>query len=616
MNNTDMKELLRTHARRRHPKRKGFLKGMIIYSALMLVIMTVLVCMGWKYASLRDGLLPERTVEKLIRDSSLSGWDQLLLTELPKTYPAYEDGERLAREVLADRLDVGTVTYLKYAATDKKNPVYLLLDDGKPMADVTLESTEERLFGIGDWKVGAVRFKQSYFEALGVEFHTVTVAAFEGASLTVNGHTMDRSAAAPNGRYPALRPCEEAKSSQVPCDIYTLEGIYFEPQISATLNGTDLKLMTAADGTRYFAPAEGMTQSASVTVPAGVTVSLNGINADSSWAELSYTDGQLGEMDVGGNGTPQLLEVWKVDGLFFTPEIQAQYAGKQLELLSNTNGQYIFNTPDECRFTLSVLAPRGAAVSVNGKTLAASSAVAATLDDLDEGKTLVGLYGVSGFAAHSVLPVFDKYTVSGFLAHPTVSATLNGVELPLAGDRTDGYFITTEFDIPSELPPADPTADPTLSAIMQVASAFAEKYFGYITVGGGMGKNFAAFDAGYSAFLESVTRGTPAYMRVMESYAEVYRAPAYSEYKTEQLSIAHVTRYADSCISVETEYSLLLKKAAAGEGAAAEEYKLSGTLKLLLVKQGEAWTLLSYIDVPTAAPELITPPAPAPETTA
>ena len=112
MNNTDMKEIVRQHSRRRRPKRHVFLKGMIIYSAVMLIVTAALVCVGWKYASLRDDELPERAVEKLIARTDASGWRELLLTELPKTYPAYEDGEKLAREVLADRFSVGNVTYL------------------------------------------------------------------------------------------------------------------------------------------------------------------------------------------------------------------------------------------------------------------------------------------------------------------------------------------------------------------------------------------------------------------------------------------------------------------------------------------------------------------------
>ena len=89
MNNTDMKELVRKHSRRRHPKRHVFLKGMIIYSVLMLVVIAALICVGWKYASLRDDALPERAIEKMISRGDATYWKQLLLNELPKTYPAY-----------------------------------------------------------------------------------------------------------------------------------------------------------------------------------------------------------------------------------------------------------------------------------------------------------------------------------------------------------------------------------------------------------------------------------------------------------------------------------------------------------------------------------------------
>ena len=607
MNNTDMKELLRTHSKRRHPKRHIFLKGMIIYSVLMLVIIAVLACVGWKYASLRDDMLPEREIEKIIEKNDLSGWRQLLLTELPKTYPAYEDGARLAREVLADRLEVGEVTYLKYAATDRKNPVFLLLSDGIPMAEVTLRCDDERFFGVGEWDIAAVSFRQSFFESLGVEFRTVTVAAFEGSILSVNGCTIDRSSAEEGGRYPALLPCEEARSSEVPCDIYTLEGIYYEPEISATLNGSTLTVLTAADGTRYFSPGEGMTNSVSVTVPSGVTVSLNGVNTDKSWAQHSYTDGTLGALDEGGDGTPQLLEVWRVDGLFFTPEITAQYSGKPLNLLSEDNGHYVFETPDECRFTLVVLAPRGAVVTVNGRTLDSASAVpgGASLADLEGGMTLPGLYGVSGFEANSVVPAFDKYIVSGFLAHPTVTASLEGAELMIADDRTEGYFITAEFDIPT----ADVPSDSSLTSLLEAATAFAENYFDYISCGGNMGNNYAAFDESYGVMLGTLERGTPAFLRLMESYASVYRSPAYSSHEAERTAPTAITKYSENCISVEIEYSLLLKNGTDAD-AAAEPDKRFGTLEVLMVNKNGTWRVLSYIDSPDSAADVQTEPAP------
>ena len=112
---------MRKHSRRRHPKRHVFLKGMIIYSVLMLVVIAALICVGWKYASLRDDALPERAIEKMISRGDATYWKQLLLNELPKTYPAYEDGERLAREVLADRFSVGEVTYIKFTSRNTKD---------------------------------------------------------------------------------------------------------------------------------------------------------------------------------------------------------------------------------------------------------------------------------------------------------------------------------------------------------------------------------------------------------------------------------------------------------------------------------------------------------------
>lgn len=290
MNNTDMKELVRKHSRRRHPKRHVFLKGMIIYSVLMLVVIAALICVGWKYASLRDDALPERAIEKMISRGDATYWEQLLLNELPKTYPAYEDGERLAREVLADRFSVGEVTYIKFTSRNTKDsPVFLLISDGKPMAEVTLRSPRDRLFGLGEWEIDSVSFRQSYFESEGVVFRKYTILVFEGAVLSINGTVIDRQAAQSGGAYPLLSKCEEARTADLPCDVYTLDGIYFDPQITATLNGETLELASAPDGSVTFAPSAGMVRTVSATVPTGVTVRFNGIKATDDWAELTLS---------------------------------------------------------------------------------------------------------------------------------------------------------------------------------------------------------------------------------------------------------------------------------------------------------------------------------------
>lgn len=634
MNNTDMKEIVRQHSRRRRPKRHVFLKGMIIYSAVMLIVTAALVCVGWKYASLRDDALPERAVEKLIARTDASGWRELLLTELPKTYPAYENGEKLAREVLADRFSVGNVTYIKYVTGQKKSaPVFLLLSDGKPMAELTLKNDGRRLFALGEWEPDSIKFVQSYFEAEGVKFRTVTVSVFEGAALTVNGTPIDRDAAKKGGKYPLLLPCEESRASEIPCDVYTLEGIYYEPDIRAELNGNSLSPVMINDTSCCFEAPAGMTRSVSATVPAGVTVTLNGVKATTDWAVLAQAEGAPGELDAGGDGKAQLLDVWSFNGLFFEPEITAEYAGQPLTVLSSDNGKYIFNTPDECRFALTVIVPQGAEVIVNGKKLgSAERAGSATLADLEGGKTRAGLYGTSGFAASSVTPKYDKYTMAGFLAHPTVTATLGGTVLTPADDRTDGYSVTVEFDAPNDPIPAAPASDAAYTAVLNAATAFADKYFAYTAQGGDMGKSFAAFDAAYAAMLASVGRDTPAYSKIMESYAAVYRSGSYSKHETERLAATGMLKYSEDCISITAEYTVKLSNEApaptpdttgttpaettapgttAGTTAPATtvpapapaptpDAKRSGTLSVLLVKQNGTWNVLSYIDLPAA----------------
>lgn len=600
MNNTDMKELVRRHSRRRHPKRHVFLKGMIIYSAIFMILIAVLLCIGWKYASLRDDALPERMIELMISRRDKEYWVDLLKTELPRTYPEYEDGKRLADEILADIYDVGELTYIKYAARDDAHsPTFLIISDGEPMAEVTLKSSEDRLFGLGDWEIDKIDFCRSYFEAEGVKFKTYTISVFEGATLTVNGKTIPADSAEHGGTYPALSRCEEALAADVRCDVYTLEGIYYEPSITATLGGTELERLTAADGTVYFAPRADMIRTVSATVPGGVTVRINGVKATEEWAELTKAEGSSGPLDENGDGSLQVLDVWTVKGLFFDPEVSAEYLGTKLEVLTSNGGDYIFETPDECRYTLTVLAPHGAAVTVNGKTLSLST-IAATNDDLDGGGTLPGLYGIGSFKLGNVTPAFDKYTVSGFLVHPVVSATLDGTELAMASDITDGYYITCEFDIPDTPLPSVAERDEKVTSALKCAEQFAERYFAYISCGGDMGKNYIAFDAAYGEMLQMLDKNTPAYLRLMEGYAEAYRAGAYSKLEVNASSSAY-TQYADGYIGVRIDYDLTLQNPAdtttADNSGETETVHRRGSLYVLTAIAGEATNVTGFADI-------------------
>ncbi len=222
--------------------------------------------------------------------------------------------------------------------------------------------------------------------------------------------------------------------------------------------------------------------------------------------------------------------------------------------------------------------------------------------------------------------------MAGFLAHPTVTATLGGTVLTPADDRTDGYSVTVEFDAPNDPIPAAPASDAAYTAALNAATAFADKYFAYTAQGGDMGKSFAAFDAAYAAMLASVGRDTPAYSKIMESYAAVYRSGSYSKHETERLAATGMLKYSEDCISITAEYPVKLTTEApaptpdttgttpaettapgttAGTTAPATtvpapapaptpDAKRSGTLSVLLVKQNGTWNVLSYIDLPAA----------------
>lgn len=577
--------------RRRHPKSHGLLKGLLAYFSAALLVVGILTVVSWRFAEIREGSRAEIFVEELIAESDLAAWQQQLRLNLPNTYPAYEDASKLAYDVLSPALELGEITYLRRMSPSAEGyPVFELFSDGEHFASLVIKDRSIGLFSTGEWGIERVEFDIEYFS--NVAFPEYRVILPEGAELTVNGTPIDPSMKEKYSvRYPALSIAEEGHDV-APCDIYIFRDIYFTPELAATLGGESLEVGEIGEGEYFFRYPESATHLVNVIVPVGVDAYVSGILLTEEWASRTEIDGELGQLDDGGTGTLPRLSVWTVDNLFGEVEIEAKIGGKDVALISNDNGTYKFDTPDECKYTLTVILPAGAELFVNGKAIDSSAKTegGATAEDIAYGFTALGRYEVSELGViEGAVPSFDKYVLTGYLAEPNISAKIGETELPLAGKSIDGYSLRAEFDF---------SAGATLDAErIAAAEKFAESYIAYICGGGAWNNpdNEKEFKANYDALKAQMIEGTAGYVAVMESYREVNLMPRYDSYKIDSMGSTNLVSYTEKSLSSRVDFSVTRTRTVNG---AEQTDTLTGSISVLQVLYKGEWRVWSFVYSP------------------
>ncbi len=575
--------------RRRHPKANALLKGLLAYFSAALLVIGILTVVAWRLFEISEAGRADLYVENYIAEKDIEGWRQQLRLNLPNTYPAYEDASKLAYDVLSPVLELGEITYLRRMTPSAEGyPVYELFSDGVHFAALVISDNSVGLFSAGEWQAVRVEFDIDFFDT--VEFPEYRVILPAGASLTVNGAPIDPAMKEKNSAtYPALSIAEKGHDV-APCDIYIFNDVYFLPELSATLEGTSLVCEQMGESEWFFYYPENATHSISVTVPVGVDAYVSGIKLTEEWASREEIDGELGALDDGGTGTLPRLSVWTVDNLFGEVDVEAKIGEKEVALLSSEGGNYKFDTPAECKYTVTVILPTGAELFVNGKAIASDKKSEAGAEDIAYGFTALGRYEVSELGViEGAVPNFDKYVLTGYLAEPNVTAKLGDVELPLAGKSVSGYEMRCDFDYSA--------GDIFDAERIAAAEKFAESYIAYICGGGAWNnaENEKAFNDNYNAIKAQMIEGTTGYIGVMESYRDVNLMPKYDSFTVDSKTATDLVAYTEKSLSCRIEFSVTRTRTVDG---AEQTDTLTGSISVLQVLYKDEWRVWSFVYSP------------------
>ena len=576
------------NSRRRSPRRRRFTRFAILFSIISFILIIAMAVVGWALAGIWSSSSADAFVTDLVETTDAAGWRQLLRIWLPESYPEYEDSRRLAGDVLSPAFNPGSVSWLK--KTDGSG-VYMLFSDGEYFADLTVENDREK-----GRHIGKIEFRMPYFDGKnGISFPERKIIAPRGATLTVNSAVYSEGADEKAVLYPYFSPVEPSVSES--CVEYTFRDVYFEPVLSATLDGVPLAAVWSDDRlTVCFRYPDSYLKTVKITVPAGADAFAGGRLLTEEWAAREFVSGELGPLDDNGTGTLPQLAVWTFGGLFGIPEVRASISGEEVKLVSSSDGNFVFEIPPSCQYTVRVTAPAGADVTVNGVKVTAADAA----DPSEAGPgvlsgTFIGRFGGGRIPAVSDggTQLFLTYVRKGYLAPPVVEASYGGVVLTPDLDSLSGYVMTVEYDIP----PSDGTPE---AAPFECASHFFKTYLKYVCDGGTSNGRESAFESNYDELLSSMVEGSAGYTGVMESYRTVYKLPNRPGAVIAEPVCAGMVIYNSGCVVLTLESSVLTDPPPAeGEEPGAPQTSdasdpVPAGMTVLVIKTGETWQVYGF----------------------
>ncbi|MBQ4064730.1 MAG: hypothetical protein IJD10_01375 [Clostridia bacterium] len=491
-------------------------------------------------------------VKQYIASSEENAFYDIALAFVERELTVYEDRNEVMQG-LSDLLTPDKLTFARAEAYTPEAPVYTLYVEEKEVFTLTLSREGKGLSGYPRWAVAELL--PSADCALG---HEVIVEVPRGALLTVSGIPVDPSEAE-NAPYHALTEFETALAEEYRCDRYTLGRFFLIPEPMVVLDGVRLQASSVDDAVLRYDYPPSLVSSVTLTVPYGATVRLNGILLGGEYlAESGVPYPFLTRFEADLPQVPAAA-VYQVSGLLRTPVVEVECGG----LLLTDDGAGRYRLPESLTKAVTVFAPEGAIVKLNGVSAGAPERVGQKVE-------LPIFEGVTSHAKER--PYLVCYQVTGLLEEPVLTAT-DGKGRALAispwySHSGEAFFLCADE---GEVPEKE----------LLTVKTFAENYLKYVYGGpDGIGKN-------YNNAVAMTPAKTPALAALKDLYQGLQSMPSYKSIQFGELTVEHYAVYSDTARSATVSLSFTAKL----DG---REVTAEATMEILYVYVGNVRRVVNF----------------------
>lgn len=186
--NVSLKKTYPTRRRKRGKKRKvkRFVRGMILYAAIFLIILWVILLFFWAYLNAYEKSRPTYAVQKYCNDFDLAYLEEKAGSFLDSLNSPFQNREEASLQLSQEI--VGHITYKKSTTESLDNTVvYILSVEENELGKVTFTKPEDPSFGFSAYELTSESLDFSWTAK------TYSISVPEGWTVLLAGVTLDES---------------------------------------------------------------------------------------------------------------------------------------------------------------------------------------------------------------------------------------------------------------------------------------------------------------------------------------------------------------------------------------------------------------------------------------
>lgn len=313
---------------------------LVIYTASLLVLMTVGIIVFNGFASKYDEHMPENTVNAFMRERDGSYWYKLVYNRYSSKTTSFESANDVIRKLGYEGIDTGKLTYHKRVSDyEKSAPAYTVYYEGKEFATVKLRSNKKVMLGLNEWQVDTVTLSMNDSEANSV---SVSVTCPPETKISVNGIELGKQYIKESRvDYPNVSEFEKGLDG-IPYRVkYIIDGLFDIPTVKAAdENGKELAL----DIDNYdfsVGRTSDVGKNIKVNIPAMYKLTVNGKNVGAEYITDDSASYALLDGVTGYKGSKPAVYTYDIGSLMLEPEIKVQDEnGKDVACYRKENGVY------------------------------------------------------------------------------------------------------------------------------------------------------------------------------------------------------------------------------------------------------------------------------------
>ena len=389
---------------------------------------------------------------------------------------------------------------------------------------------------INFWEIRNVEFIDS---CIATAAKTYTVSAPMNAEVRINGiKVSDSYVTNDNYRFFIGSVWESNVPEMARCVQYTIEGLYGQPTVTATLDGEELEVYVDEDGASFHAKyPQKWVKDYTISVPKGASVYVNGV-----LATKIHANGK-GEDTLFDSGENAKTDIYLIEGLFEIPTVSASFGTTSLGEPTIDGQSYSFGYIDEMYRTSYIIVPTGAKVKVNGILLnnENSTSVSVPFSEWVSYAIRLNNYMPAELRATTnvKMPEFIRYTVVELYSEPQIEVVLDDIRCEQFyeehGERSGSHM----FDFPVGI---------TSDSVSAFVEKFAKQYVKYCTEGCyGVNDDIELrknLYQNWTSYLSYIVPDSLCYDKALESYTDIRYRPIRSVV-SEEYNVQNIIKYSD-----------------------------------------------------------------------